>query len=54
MSKVQHSSKTAPKTISVYLRVRPPVPLEKGHTFNNIKYDAKDNRVISVTRKSGS
>lgn len=54
MSRTQTSSKSAPKTISVYCRVRPPVPQEKGHSFNNIVYDDADNRTITVTRKSGT
>ncbi|KAG5498545.1 hypothetical protein JKF63_02831 [Porcisia hertigi] len=44
---------SAPKNITVFCRVRPPVPHEKGHTFNNIEYDAGDSRAISVSRKSG-
>jgi hypothetical protein len=54
MSRAQTSSKTAPKNISVYCRVRPPVPQEKGHTFENITYDPRDNRAIMVNRKSGT
>ncbi|KAG5472635.1 hypothetical protein LSCM4_01955 [Leishmania orientalis] len=54
MSRAQTTSKTAPKTVSVFCRVRPPVPHEKGHTFDNISYDEQDNRAIVVNRKSGS
>ncbi|KPI83744.1 putative kinesin [Leptomonas seymouri] len=54
MSRAQASSKTAPKNISVYCRVRPPVPQEKGHTFENITYDPCDNRAVIVNRKSGT
>ncbi|EPY20386.1 kinesin [Strigomonas culicis] len=53
MSKAQSSSKTAPKNISVFLRVRPPVPREKDHTFENIKY-SDDPCFVSLYRKSGS
>ncbi|KPA83006.1 putative kinesin [Leptomonas pyrrhocoris] len=54
MSRAQTSSKTAPKNISVYCRVRPPVSQEKGHTFENITFDPRDNRAIVVNRKSGT
>ncbi|CAJ1990818.1 DEATH kinesin / KIN29 [Leishmania donovani] len=54
MSRTQTSSKSAPKTIAVYCRVRPPVPNEKGHTFQNISYDDRDARAITVNRKSGA
>lgn len=54
MSRAQSSSKTAPKTISVFCRVRPPVPREKDHTFNNIVYDPNDDRAITIGRKSGA
>ncbi|KAK7200634.1 kinesin [Novymonas esmeraldas] len=54
MSRAQSSSKSAPKNISVFCRVRPPVSHEKGHTFDNITYDAGDNRAIIVNRKSGT
>ncbi|KAG5472255.1 hypothetical protein LSCM1_03654 [Leishmania martiniquensis] len=54
MSRSQTTSKSAPKTVSVFCRVRPPVPHEKGHTFDNITYDDQDNRAIIVNRKSGS
>ncbi|ORC91052.1 putative kinesin [Trypanosoma theileri] len=47
------TGKTAPKNISVFLRVRPPVPREAKCTFNNISYDAEDPRKITVARKSG-
>ncbi|KAH9580019.1 Kinesin motor domain [Trypanosoma melophagium] len=48
------SGKTAPKNISVFLRVRPPIPREAKCTFNNISYDAADPTKITVTRKSGT
>lgn len=56
MSKAQSSSKTAPKNVSVYLRVRPANAREKegGHTFDNIKYKDSDDRVVSIARNSGS
>ncbi|EPY25284.1 kinesin [Angomonas deanei] len=55
MSKAhQSSSKTAPKNISVFLRVRPPIPREKDHTFNNIKFNDSDPRAVTIARKSGS
>eukprot|EP00796_Vickermania_ingenoplastis_P011627 gene11627-8015_t len=54
MAPTSSSSKSAPKNISVFLRVRPPVPREKNHTFNNIAYNPSDNRVITVHRPSGS
>nr|CCM17432.1 kinesin, putative [Leishmania guyanensis] len=52
MSRPQASSKSAPKTISVFCRVRPLVPHEKSHTCNNITYDPNDNRAITVNRKT--
>lgn len=52
--KTQSSSKTAPKNISVYLRVRPPVSREKDHTFNNINYNPTDPRCITVRRPTGA
>ncbi|CAG9578158.1 putative kinesin [Leishmania major strain Friedlin] len=54
MSRTQTSSKSVPKNIAVYCRVRPPVPNEKGHTFQNISYDDSDSRAIAVARKSGT
>lgn len=54
MSRAQTSSKSAPKNISVFCRVRPPVSHEKNHTFDNITYDARDDRAIMVNRKSGT
>lgn len=48
------SKSKAPKNISVFLRVRPPVPREKDHTFNNISYNEKDKRIITIHRKSGA
>lgn len=48
------SKSKAPKNISVFLRVRPPVPREKDHTFRNIQYDPTDKRIISVNKPSSS
>ncbi|CCW61756.1 unnamed protein product [Phytomonas sp. EM1] len=50
--KVRSSTKKGPKNISVFLRVRPPTSIEKGHSFDNISYDPTDDRVINITRKS--
>lgn len=48
------SKSKAPKNISVFLRVRPPVPREKDHTFANIQYNPTDNRIITVNKASTS
>ncbi|CBH11668.1 kinesin, putative [Trypanosoma brucei gambiense DAL972] len=45
------SGKAAPKNISVFLRVRPPVPRElKGGTFNNLVCDPSDPQRVTITR----
>lgn len=44
---------SAPKNISVFLRVRPPIPREKNHTFKNIRYNDADKRIITIARSGG-
>ncbi|RNF06727.1 putative kinesin [Trypanosoma rangeli] len=52
--KSQSGAKTAPKNISVYLRVRPTIARESKASCNNLTFDPSDPRTVTVTRKSGS
>lgn len=43
----------APKNISVFLRVRPPIARESKSTFENLVFDASDPCAVTVKRKTG-
>nr|CCC90903.1 putative kinesin [Trypanosoma congolense IL3000] len=48
------SGKTAPRNISVFLRVRPPVQRELKGTFKNIVYDPSDPQRVTITKGTGA
>ncbi|EKF37991.1 kinesin, putative [Trypanosoma cruzi marinkellei] len=52
--KGQSGTRTAPKNISVFLRVRPTIARESKASCNNLVFDPSDPRRVTVTRKSGS
>ncbi|KAF8286145.1 kinesin [Trypanosoma cruzi cruzi] len=52
--KGQAGTRTAPKNISVFLRVRPTIARESKASCNNLKFDPTDPQRVTVTRKSGS